>query len=73
VVSEAAVDEAPEDGFSVATLLPTTKTGEARLIAEIERKLGVVRCRACRRPLTSFRSVLAGIGPVCRRRPGGAS
>ena len=34
-----------------------------------------LRCRACRRPITRLRSILAGIGPICRlkhARQGGA-
>jgi hypothetical protein len=64
-----AQDEAPDDGFSVATLPPTTKTAQARLLTSIEKQLGGrPRCLDCHRPLHVFRSVLIGRGPTCLRR-----
>jgi hypothetical protein len=66
VVSEAAEDEAPDDGLSAATLPPTTTTAQARLIAKIEEALGgPPRCLNCHRQLHVFRSIVLGRGPVC--------
>lgn len=73
VVGEAAEEKAPDDGLPSASLPSTsrrmTKADLARLMALIEKELdGPVRCDACHRPLHALRSVLAGIGPTCRRK-----
>lgn len=71
-----AQEKAPDDGLLSASLPPTTKTNQARLLAEIEKLLrGPARCVECLRPLTALRSIQLGYGRVCwlKRRPGGVS
>ena len=66
-----AEEKAPAGGLSAATPPSTTKTAQQRLLAQIEELLGgPPRCCDCRRPIHIFRSVLAGRGPVCRRKHG---
>lgn len=64
----------PLDGAILVPLDPRKgkDVAQARLVALIEKQLGgPVRCGACQRPLHAFRSVLAGIGPVCRSKRAG--
>jgi hypothetical protein len=60
---EGAQEKQPGVGFSAATLPPTTKNAEVRLLALIEQKLGLVRCHDCRQQLSSLRACLAVAGP----------
>jgi hypothetical protein len=73
---EGAEEKAPGDGLPAASLSPAGKTAQERLLAQIQKALdGPVRCGACRRPLSSLRSILLGCGPVCwaKRGSGGVS
>ena len=56
-------------------IIPTSRQAldEARLVAQIEKQLGIVRCCDCGRRLHILRSILAGRGPVCLKRPGGVT
>jgi hypothetical protein len=68
-----AEDEVPDDGFSVATLPPATKTAQARLLTKIEDALGgPPRCVDCHGQLHAFRSIVLGRGPTCRRKRSGS-
>jgi Family of unknown function (DUF6011) len=60
-------ETAPSD--TTSPILATRQAlDEARLVAQVQELLGVVRCRTCHRPPSALKSILAGLGPTCRRK-----